>query len=138
MTTIVAQDAIAPSPHRLVRVLFMGLGTVLVGIGVLGIFLPLLPSTVFFLLAAGCYGKGSPTAYRWLMTNRLFGERLRDYKEERGATSATKLVTLASLWLGIGLGEWLTGFNPWISVALVLIAIAVTVHIVTLRTVRAR
>ena len=138
MTAIVASEPVAPSQHRLVRVVYIAAGSLLVGIGVVGIFLPLLPRTVFFLLAAACYGKGSPSAYRWLMTNRLFGQRLRDYKEERGATSATKGVTLLSLWAGIAFGAWLTGFNPWIALPLLLIAIAVTAHILTLRTVRAR
>ncbi len=54
----------APSRHWLVRWLFVGLGSLLVGVGILGIFLPLLPSTIFFLMAAGCYGKSSPAAYR--------------------------------------------------------------------------
>ena len=130
--------AVSLSQHRFVRILFMTAGSILVGIGVLGIFLPLLPSTVFFLLAAGCYGKGSPTAYRWLMTNRLFGQRLRDYKEERGATKATKAVTLISLWVGIGAGAWFTGFNPWISLVLLGIAAAVTAHIAALQTVARR
>ncbi len=67
-----------PNRHRLVRWFFIVVGSLLVGIGVLGIFLPLLPSTVFFLMAAGCYGKSSPSAYHWLTTNRFFGRHLKD------------------------------------------------------------
>lgn len=125
----------APSRHRLVRWLFVTLGSLLVGVGVLGIFLPLLPSTVFFLMAAGCYGKSSPSAYRWLTTNRWFGRHLRDYKEERGATLGAKFMSIGSLWLGIGLTEVLVD-NVWIRLTLLAVAVAVTAHLMLLKTIR--
>ena len=124
-----------PNRHRLVRWFFAGLGSLLVGIGILGIFLPLLPSTVFFLMAAACYGKSSPGAYRWLTTNRFFGRHLKDYKEERGATMGAKVMSIGSLWMGIGVSEYF--LDPlWLRIALGLIALAVTVHLVRLRTIR--
>lgn len=126
----------APSRHRLVRWLFVGLGSLLVAVGILGIFLPLLPSTVFFLLAAGCYGKSSPGAYRWLTTNRWFGRHLRDYSEERGATVAAKVYSIGSLWLGIGLTEYLFVDNLWVRLALATVAVAVSIHLFALRTIR--
>ena len=124
-----------PNRHRLVRWFFIALGSLLVGVGVLGIFLPLLPSTVFFLMAAGCYGKGSPGAYRWLTTNRLFGKHLKNYREERGATIPAKVASIASLWAGIGLTEYFMD-NWWIRLVLALIAVGVTVHLLRLRTIR--
>jgi len=126
----------APSRHRLVRWLYIAVGSLLVGIGILGIILPLLPSTIFFLLAAGCYGKSSPGAYRWLTTNRWFGRHLRDYREERGATVAAKAYSVGSLWLGIGLTGYFVVEDLWIRLTLLGIAAAVTVHLVTLRTIR--
>ena len=74
------------------RWLYIALGSLLVGIGVLGVFLPLLPHTIFFLLAAACYARGSERAHTWLMTNRFFGRYLRNYSEHRGATPGTKAV----------------------------------------------
>jgi uncharacterized membrane protein YbaN (DUF454 family) len=124
-----------PSRHRLVRWLFIAVGSLLVGIGVLGIFLPLLPSTVFFLMAAGCYGKSSPAAYTWLTTNRWFGRHLKHYKEDRGATVGAKVLSIGSLWLGIGITEVLVD-NPWVRLILVVIALAVTAHLLRLRTIR--
>lgn len=126
----------APNRHRLVRWFFIILGSLLVGIGVLGIFLPLLPSTVFFLLAAGCYGKSSPGAYRWLTTNRWFGQHLRDYREERGATVAAKVYSVGSLWLGIGLTEYFFIENIWVRGTLLAVAVAVSIHLLALRTIR--
>ena len=127
-----------PSTHRAVRTLFFALGCLLVATGVVGIFLPLLPSTVFFLMAAPCFSKSSPAAHRWLTTNRLFGKQLSNYQNERGATVATKTITLVSLWGGITLAMWLTGFNPWIVLPLLAIAAGVTFHISRLRTIRTR
>lgn len=125
----------APSRSRLVRWLLIAAGSLLVGIGVVGIFLPLLPSTVFFLMAMGCYGKSSPSAYRWMTTNRLFGRHLREYREERGATVSTKVVSIATLWIGIGASEYFID-KLWIRLLLVGIALGVTAHLFLLRTIR--
>ncbi|WP_322817472.1 YbaN family protein [Tepidiforma sp.] len=117
------------------RWVYVGLGGLLVGVGVLGIFLPLLPSTVFFLGAAGLFGRSSPGAYRWLTTNRWFGRHLRDYKEQRGATLGAKAWSIATLWVGIGVSEYFIDI-PWVQLLLVAIGAAVTLHVMTLRTIR--
>jgi uncharacterized membrane protein YbaN (DUF454 family) len=124
------------SQNRLVRAALIAAGSVLVGIGILGIFLPLLPTTVFFLMAAGCYGKSSPGAYRWLTTNRWFGRYLRDYREEHGATVGAKLFSLGSLWLGIGISAYFVRGNIWVAGILLVVALGVTVHLLTLSTIR--
>jgi uncharacterized protein len=126
----------APSRHRLVRWALLAAGGLLVGIGVLGVFLPLLPSTIFFLGAAACFGKSSPAAHRWLTTNRWFGEHLHNYQSERGATVPAKVFSIASLWIGIGISEYFFIENMWVRVALLVIAALVTIHLVRLRTVR--
>lgn len=121
--------------HRLIRWALIAAGSVLVGIGVLGIFLPLLPSTIFFLGAAACFGRSSPGAYRWLTTNRWFGRHLHNYQRERGATVPAKLFSIGSLWLGIGITEYFFLENIWLRVVLLVIAVAVTTHLVRLRTI---
>lgn len=120
---------------RIVRALLIAAGSVLVAIGVLGIFLPLLPSTIFFLLAGLCYGKSSPAAYRWLTTNRLFGEQFRNYQEERGATIRTKIVALTTLWLGIAASAYIFHLPLWVDAILVVVATVVSIHLLMLRTV---
>lgn len=129
-------EELRPNEHRLVRWLFMAAGGFLVGIGVLGIFLPLLPSTVFFLGAAACFGRRSPAAYRWLMTNRWFGRHLHDYQRERGATLSAKVTSIATLWLGIGSSAYFFVDSLWVRVVLLVIAVLVTWHLVALRTIR--
>ncbi len=103
-------------------------GTILVGIGILGIFLPLLPTTVFFLMAAWCYSRSSKRFYDWLHQNRYFGKYLTKYREGTGVTVMMKIVTLAILWIGIGYSVLVT--EP-LAVHLILLAVGygVTIHI---------
>ncbi len=133
--TSTAENLAAPA-GRVMRVVLLAAGTVLVGVGVLGIFLPLLPTTVFLLLAAACYARSSPGAYRWLTTNRLFGRHVQQYREEHGATMGTKVFSIGSLWAGIGASAFFIEPALWVDAILLLIAVAVTVHLVMLRTVR--
>ena len=129
------QDTPVQSSSRVTRIVLRIVGGFLVGLGVLGMFLPLLPTTIFLLGAAACFGKSSPGAYRWLTTNRVFGRHLRDYREERGATFGTKVFSIASLWIGIGAAVYLVRDMPWLEVVLIAIAMAVTVHLLSLRTI---
>lgn len=120
--------------HRLVRWLFAGLGSLLVGIGVLGMILPLLPTTIFLLGAAGCFAKASPGAYRWLTTNRLFGNHLRNYREHKGATRTSKFFSIATLWVGLAVSAFIIGPVWWIDLALAAVAVGVTWHLLSLKT----
>src|SRR5688572_24654596 len=130
-----------PGPDRMagrfVRPLLIAAGVVLVAVGAVGIFVPLLPTTIFLILAAACFGRSSPGAYRWLTTNRAFGPILRDYNEGRSASLRTKVFSIAFLWLGLGLTAWWL-WNPWVDVGLVVVGLAVTWHVARLRTVGAR
>lgn len=131
----------APSPsyHRLpgrARGLWTAAGVIFLILGALGIPLPLLPTTPFLLLAAACFLRGSPRLYTWTMTNRYFGAYLRDYRAGRGIPATTKLLAISLLWLGIGLSAWLVVRTTLLRLALLCIAVVVTVHIVLIRTKR--
>ncbi len=117
------------------RALFIVLGSIFIGVGVLGIFLPLLPHTIFFLLAAACYSRGSERAHTWLISNRLFGRYLRNYSEHRGATPGTKLVTIVMLWVGLAISAWLIAPAAlWVYAILVAVGLGVTAYVLRLRT----
>jgi uncharacterized membrane protein YbaN (DUF454 family) len=125
------------APNRLVRGLLVVAGTVCVGLGVLGIFLPLLPTTPFLLLAAACYGSSSRRFYQWLLNNRWFGDYLRDYREKKGVPLKVKLFAISLLWLTILLAvAFVVDILP-IRIVLILIAGLVTTHILRIRTLRA-
>lgn len=124
--------------NRVVRGLLVACGTVCVALGVLGVFLPVLPTTPFLLLAAVCYARGSERCHRWLLTNRLFGRYIRDYREGRGVTLRHKVAALALLWLTIGYAAGWVVRTWWGKLLLLGVAVAVTVHLVRMKTAPAR
>lgn len=75
--------AVRPHRSRLVRGILIAVGTILVGIGILGMFLPLLPTTIFLLGAAACYARASERFYQRLLANRLCGPFIREWRQHR-------------------------------------------------------
>ena len=124
------------APNRFVRGLLIVAGTICVGLGVLGILLPLVPTTPFLLLAAACYGSSSRRFYRWLLNNRWFGNYLRDYREKKGVPLKVKLFAISLLWVTIIFAALLVVEALFVRVALILIAGLVTTHILRIRTLR--
>ena len=111
-------------------------GTVCVGLGVLGMFLPLLPTTVFLLMAAYCYSKSSEKFHNWLLTNRLCGSYISNYKSGRGISLRQKVSTIGFLWASICFSLWLVNGRLWLSLILGSVAVGVTIHILWLKTYR--
>ncbi len=116
--------------------LLIAAGSLMVGLGIIGIFLPLLPTTPFLLLAAACYIRSSRRFYEWLVNNRWLGRYIRDYREKRGVPAAAKVFSLSLLWLTIGISAIFVANQLWLRVILLIIAVGVTVHILSLRTLR--
>jgi uncharacterized protein len=111
-------------------------GTVCVALGVLGMFLPLLPTTVFLLMAAYCYSRSSERFHNWLLNNRLCGSYIRNYKSGQGISMRQKITTISILWASIGVSIWLLGGGFWMTLLLLAIAIGVTIHLVLIKTYR--
>jgi uncharacterized protein len=119
------------------RVLLIVAGTLCVALGTLGIFLPLLPTTPFLLLAAVCYARSSPRMLHWLHHNRWFGSYIRCYREGRGIPLREKIVTLTLLWITIGITVIFFVPLVWVKIVLLAIAVAVTVHLLRIKTMKA-
>jgi uncharacterized membrane protein YbaN (DUF454 family) len=118
------------------KALLIFLGTVCVGLGVLGIFLPLMPTTVFLLLAAYCYSKSSERFHTWLLSNRWLGSYISTYRSGQGITVRQKVNTLLTLWASIGISIWFVSGKFWLILLLLAIATGVSIHILWLRTYR--
>jgi hypothetical protein len=122
---------------RLVRAFWIAGGTLSVATGILGIFMPVLPTTPFMLLAAFCYSHSSPRCYRWLLHNRWFGDYIRNYREGRGMPLRLKTLTIAALWLTIG-ATAVYALTAWWSRSLLLaVAAAVTIHLLSIKAYKA-
>jgi len=121
----------AKSPHA--RAFLVVCGFIAVGLGIVGIILPLLPTTPFLLLASFCFIRSSDRFYHWLLNNRLLGTYIRDYVEKKAIKRNVKWATLVILWGTILLSISMVGFTLWRTLLLLTIAIGVTVHIVLLR-----
>ena len=106
------------SRSRLVKGLLIAAGTVSVGLGVLGILLPIVPTTPFLLLAAACYAHSSERFYVGLLTNRYFGKYIRDWRENRGLTLAMKLWIIFVMAATMGVSA--VFFMPLVSVKILL------------------
>ena len=126
-----AEHAIRRGP---VRLALIAAGFLSVGLGVLGIFLPLLPTTPFLLLAAACFARSSERFHHWLMTHRVFGPYITNYTEHHALPLGSKIITIALLWLSIGATMIFAIEVMWLRGVLLLIAIGVTTHILRLAT----
>jgi uncharacterized protein len=111
-------------------------GTICVALGVVGMILPLMPTTVFLLMAAYCYSRSSDRFHYWLLTNRLCGKYITNYRSGKGITARQKVSTILTLWASIGFSMWLLGGRLWVTLVLAAVAIGVTVHILWIRTYR--
>lgn len=113
------------------------LGVVSLSLGVAGIFLPLLPTTPFLLLAAWAFVRSSPRLYAWLINHPHLGEYIRNFRENHAIPLRVKVVSVSLVWLTIGfcivavVEQWL-----WAQAALALLAVAITWHILSYDTLK--
>jgi len=120
------------------RVILAAAGGIFCGLGAVGVFVPVLPTTPFLLLAAACFFRSSDRMYRWLFTNRLFGEYLRRYRDGEGLPLSMKITTILLLWATLAVSAFLV--MPvglwWVRLLLLAVGIGVTVHISRVKTCR--
>jgi hypothetical protein len=112
----------------------MTIGILSVGLGAAGIFLPLLPTTPFLLVASACFIRSSDRLYQWLLHNRWFGSYVRNYREKRTLPLRAKVIALVLLWTTMTYSVFILLRHWALQVLLLLIAAAVTVHLLSLKT----
>jgi len=123
----------APSKTRKWLLEICGLAAV--GLGVFGIFLPLLPTTPFLLLAAACFLRSSDRLYDWLIHHRWFGRTIRQYREHKAVSLQTKLATLLLLWITLAISGMVIDVL-WLRLVLLLVGIGVTWHVSSMKTMK--
>jgi uncharacterized protein len=119
-----------PLPALLLQVA----GILFVVLGVVGIVLPILPTTPFLLAAAACFVRSSDKLYHWLITNPWCGEYIRRYRDKEGIPLPTKIFTLMLLWSTLG-GSAVFFADPlWLKILLLGIGIGVSIHVLCIKT----
>ena len=103
-------------------------------LGMLGIILPLLPTTPFLLLAAACYVRSSDMLYQKLVANRWLGPYIRNYREHRAITMRSKIMTLVILWGTVAYTSLAFIDGMIIRMGLLVVAAGVTIYILHLKT----
>lgn len=118
------------------KVLYIILGSISLVLGVVGIFLPLLPTTPFLLLTAALYFRSSPRLYEWLLNHKYMGPYIRNFRENKAIPLRAKIVSVSLLWLTIGYCILFVVPLWWVKLLLFGIAAGVTWHILSFKTLR--
>lgn len=119
------------------RIFLIIVGGVSLVLGILGMFLPLLPTTPFLLLSAAVWVKASPALYQWLLNHKVFGEYIRNFREHRAIPLRVKIISVSLVWLTIGycifavVDEWW-----WAQMLMTLLAIGISWHILSFKTLK--
>ena len=99
-----------PSEPRLARGVWLVLGLICVALGFIGAVVPLMPTTVFLILAAGCFARSSPRLEAWLLDHPRFGPTLRAWRRDRAIPRAAKVMACLGMTTGLALFWW--GAHP--------------------------
>ncbi|WP_437881316.1 YbaN family protein [Pseudomonas sp. LRF_L74] len=128
-----APRTIHRSHHRSIRYALIAVGWLSVALGILGIFLPVLPTTPFLLLAATCFARSSERFYLWLVNHRRLGPWIRDYLEGNGIPLKGKLYAIGLMWLSIAVSSYVVPLL-WARAFMLTSAILVTIYILRQKT----
>jgi uncharacterized membrane protein YbaN (DUF454 family) len=118
---------------KIFKFILVLLGTISLCLGVLGIFLPLLPTTPFLLLSAALYFRGSTHFYNWLINHKVFGEYIRNFRENKAIPVRVKVISISLLWITILSSAYFFVPFVWLKILLIIIAVLVTRHILSFK-----
>lgn len=119
--------------NPLIRYVLLAIGWLSVALGVIGIFLPVLPTTPFLLLAAACFMRSSKRFYLWLVNHRQLGPWIVDYLEGQGIPLKGKVYAIGLMWLSIGLSCYLVPLF-WARAFMLTSAVLVSLYILSQKT----
>ena len=113
--------------------LLIFIGILSVGLAMVGIFLPLLPTTPLLLLAATCFFRSSDRLYQWFITHKWFGHYIKNYREQKATTKQAKIVIILLLWGSLGYTIIWVLSALTVRILLLLIGAGVTLHVLSLK-----
>lgn len=128
--------SIENSTVQMKKYILITVGSVVLALGIVGIFLPLLPTTPFLLLAASCYFNSSPRLYEWLLSRKRLGGYIRNFRENRAIPLHAKIISVSLVWMTLLYCAVFVVSHIALRLLFVLLATGITVHILSYRTLR--
>lgn len=116
------------------RVLLITAGNISLGLGIVGVFLPVLPTTPFLILSATCFLNSSGRLYNWLINHRVLGLYIRSYMKYKAISLKSKIVAIIIMWVFILSSAIFFVPILWVKFLLIVIATVVTIHISRIKT----
>lgn len=113
------------------RIIYIILGSFFLILGAIGIFVPLLPTTPFWLLTCWFYIRSSEKLYNRVMSNRHFGPYIRNYLVDKAIPLRSKIISVAVMWLSAIFTSLFLVDILWVKILLILISIGVSWHILS-------
>jgi uncharacterized membrane protein YbaN (DUF454 family) len=121
--------------YRFFRILWFSGGLLSVVLGTLGMFLPLLPTVPFLLLAIFCFAKSSPAWKDKILHHPFIGKPLREWLQYKGIRKKDKIFSVSFLWISILISVFFVAVL-WVRILLLVMAVAVTIHLLSFRTIK--
>ena len=118
------------------KAIYLIVGSISLAAGLVGVFLPVIPTTPFILLSAGCFLRSSERLFQWVVSNETLGPTIQNYHEGKGITKNTKIRAIVMMWLTISLSVYFFITNTYLIALLYVIAIGVSVYLFKLPTVK--
>lgn len=112
------------------------IGSVSLALGIMGIFLPVLPTTPFLLLSAALYMRSSQRLYDWLMSHKHLGPYIKNFREHKALPLRVKIVSVTMVWVTLLYCAISVANEWWMSALFIAIAIGVSIHILSYRTLK--
>ena len=116
--------------------IYLIVGSISLAAGLVGVFLPIIPTTPFILLSAWCFFRSSERLYQWVISNERFGPTIKNFHGGKGITKKMKTRAIVMMWLTISLSVYFYINNIYLIALLYIIAIGVSIYLYKLPTMK--
>lgn len=118
------------------KYLLIIIGSICLALGVIGIFLPLLPTTPFLLLSAALYVRSSEKLYQWLINQKYLGTYIRNFREHRAIPLRAKIISVSMVWVTLIYCTITISEEIWIKSLFIILAASISYHILSYKTLK--
>jgi uncharacterized membrane protein YbaN (DUF454 family) len=118
--------------NKILRIVLLSIGLCATALGILGIFLPLLPTVPLLLLAAACFARSSEHFHSWLLEHPQLGPMLNSFLDGQGIPLRAKITAISLIWISIPVSALFFLDQLWLKVFLIALGLCVTIYLLRL------